>query len=317
MNVVQYLARRLLGLAVVLWLTSTTVFILLRVIPGDPVQIVAGLGIVDPATLHKLRSALGLDQPIAVQYAIWLAHLLRGDLGVSLRSGTPVVSLIAQALPITLELAALALLAGITMSVLLGVAAARRRRRIGDLLITSGALVGISLPSFVLALLSIYLVSVKLRLLPTGGFVPLSQDPAQNLKLMILPAITLGTGTAGILVRMMRRNLIDVSGEDYIRTARAKGLSPRRVIYRHAMRNAVIPYVTIAGLEAGALLSGAVITERIFAIPGMGQLMMLNIAERDYPVVQGCVLVVAALYVAVNFVIDLLYAWLDPRMAVR
>ncbi len=317
MNVVQYLARRLLGLAVVLWLTSTTVFILLRVIPGDPVQIVAGLGIVDAAALHKLRSALGLDQPIAVQYAIWLAHLLRGDLGVSLRSGTPVVSLIAQALPITLELAALALLAGITMSVLLGVAAARRRRRIGDLLITSGALAGISLPSFVLALLSIYLVSVKLRLLPTGGFVPLSQDPAQNLKLMILPAITLGTGTAGILVRMMRRNLIDVSGEDYIRTARAKGLSPRRVIYRHAMRNAVIPYVTIAGLEAGALLSGAVITERIFAIPGMGQLMMLNIAERDYPVVQGCVLVVAALYVAVNFVIDLLYAWLDPRMAVR
>jgi len=316
-NVVQYLARRLLGLAVVLWLTSTTVFILLRVIPGDPVQIVAGLGIVDAAALHKLRSALGLDQPIAVQYAIWLAHLLRGDLGVSLRSGTPVVSLIAQALPITLELAALALLAGITMSVLLGVAAARRRRRIGDLLITSGALAGISLPSFVLALLSIYLVSVKLRLLPTGGFVPLSQDPAQNLKLMILPAITLGTGTAGILVRMMRRNLIDVSGEDYIRTARAKGLSPRRVIYRHAMRNAVIPYVTIAGLEAGALLSGAVITERIFAIPGMGQLMMLNIAERDYPVVQGCVLVVAALYVAVNFVIDLLYAWLDPRMAVR
>ncbi len=317
MNVVQYLARRLLGLAVVLWLTSTTVFILLRVIPGDPVQIVAGLGIVDAAALHKLRSALGLDQPIAVQYAIWLAHLLRGDLGVSLRSGTPVVSLIAQALPIALELAALALLAGITMSVLLGVAAARRRRRIGDLLITSGALAGISLPSFVLALLSIYLVSVKLRLLPTGGFVPLSQDPAQNLKLMILPAITLGTGTAGILVRMMRRNLIDVSGEDYIRTARAKGLSPRRVIYRHAMRNAVIPYVTIAGLEAGALLSGAVITERIFAIPGMGQLMMLNIAERDYPVVQGCVLVVAALYVAVNFVIDLLYAWLDPRMAVR
>ncbi len=317
MNVVQYLARRLLGLAVVLWLTSTTVFILLRVIPGDPVQIVAGLGIVDAAALHKLRSALGLDQPIAVQYAIWLAHLLRGDLGVSLRSGTPVVSLIAQALPITLELAALVLLAGITMSVLLGVAAARRRRRIGDLLITSGALAGISLPSFVLALLSIYLVSVKLRLLPTGGFVPLSQDPAQNLKLMILPAITLGTGTAGILVRMMRRNLIDVSGEDYIRTARAKGLSPRRVIYRHAMRNAVIPYVTIAGLEAGALLSGAVITERIFAIPGMGQLMMLNIAERDYPVVQGCVLVVAALYVAVNFVIDLLYAWLDPRMAVR
>jgi peptide/nickel transport system permease protein len=290
---------------------------LLRIIPGDPVRIIAGLEVVEPATLEELRAELGLDRPLIVQYFAWLGDVLRGDLGVSLRSQVAVTDLIADALPVTLELALLAMTIGIALSIPLGLAAARRRGRPSDLGIVSVALVGISVPSFVLALLAIYVFAVKLGWLPSGGFVALTEDPVENLRHMAMPAAVLGLVTAGVLTRMMRRNLIDEIGEDYVVTARAKGAGEQRVFYGHALRNAIIPYVTVAGIEAGVLLSGAVIVETIFAIPGMGRLMVTNIADRDYPVVQGVVFVVASFYVAINFVIDILYARLDPRVSLR
>ena len=313
----RYLVERLLGLGLVLWLVATLVFVLLRVIPGDPVRILAGIDVVDPGEIARLRHHFGLDRSIVTQYFSWLGHLFGGDLGTSIRSSISVSSLIGEALPVTLELAALALVVGIGLSVPLGIAAARRRGRAADLGIVSLALVGISVPSFVLALLAIYTIGVKLGWLPTTGYVGLTADPVENLRHLVMPACTLGLVTAGILTRMMRRNLVDELAEDYIVTARARGAGERRVLYGHALRNAIIPYVTIAGIEAGVLLSGAVIVETIFAIPGMGRLMITNIEARDYPVVQGVVFVVAGFYVAVNFVVDLLYAWLDPRVALR
>jgi peptide/nickel transport system permease protein len=301
----------------VLWLVATLVFVLLRVIPGDPVRILAGLNVVDPSAIAHLRAQYGLDRSIPTQYFTWLGHLFQGDLGTSIRSNLPVTTLIGAALPVTLELAALALVVGIGLSVPLGIAAARRRGRPADLGIVSLALVGISLPSFVLALLAIYTLSVKAGILPSTGYVGVTVDPLENLRHLVMPACTLGLVTAGILTRMMRRNLVDELGEDYVVTARAKGAGERRVLYGHALRNALIPYVTIAGIEAGVLLSGAVIVETIFAVPGMGLLMIQNIDGRDYPVVQGVVFVVAGFYVAVNFVVDLLYTWLDPRVSLR
>ena len=313
----RYAAKRLIGLALVMWLVATMVFLILRVIPGDPVQIIAGIDVVDRAALAEMRAELGLDQPILVQYVNWLANAARGDLGISIRTRTPVTTLVGRALPVTIELALFSFIIGVGLSIPAGTLAARQKGQFSDALVTSGALIGISLPSYVLALVGIYLFAVRLHLLPSGGWVSLAKDWVQNLKLLILPSVTLGLVTAGTLVRMLRRNLVDEMEEDYVRTARAKGAGEVRVFYGHALRNAMIPYVTIAGIEAGVLLSGSVITESIFAIPGLGRLMISNIYDRDYPVVQGAVFVIAAMYVLMNFVVDLLYAWLDPRVSLR
>lgn len=308
---------RLLSLLLVLWLVATLVFLLLRVIPGDPVQIVAGMDVVDPEILEQRRSELGLDRPLVVQYFVWLAALVTGDLGTSIRTGTSVASLIGNALPVTAELALLALLVALAVSIPLGIAAARRQGRIPDMLITSAALTGISVPSFVLGLLTILVFAINLHWFPSGGFVSVLENPVENLRRLVLPAVTLGAAAGGILIRMMRRNLVDVLSEDYIRTAYAKGAGDRHVLYGHALRNAAIPYVTIAGIQAGIMLGGAVIIETVFALPGIGRLMVMNITDRDYPVVQGAVLIVAVIYVVINFVVDLLYVWLDPRVELR
>lgn len=308
---------RLLSLLLVLWLVATLVFLLLRVIPGDPVQIIAGVQVVDPELLEARRAALGLDRPLVVQYLSWLGALTTGDLGLSIRTGTPVGSLIGNALPVTAELAVLAMLVALAVSLPFGIAAARRRGRVPDMLITSAALTGISVPSFLLGLMTILVFAIKLQWLPSGGFVSLFDDPLENLRRLILPAVTLGAAAGGILIRMMRRSLVDVLSEDYIRTAYAKGAGVRQVLYGHALRNAAIPYVTVAGIQAGIMFGGAVIVETIFALPGVGRLMIMNITDRDYPVVQGAVLVVAIIYVLVNFLVDLLYVWLDPRVELR
>jgi peptide/nickel transport system permease protein len=306
--------RRLFDLAVVMLGVATVVFVLLRVIPGDPVLILGGLDVLDRDVIARARAAMGLDRPVAEQYALWLGNMLRGDLGLSLRSGIPVTDLIGRALPPTLQLGAMALVIGVGLSVPLGVAAARRAGGPADLGITTFAVLGISTPPFVIAMGLIYLFAVHLRILPVAGHVPFTTDPLGNLRTMAMPALTLGLVTAGVLVRIMRRSVIDELGEDYVRTARAKGISETRVVYRHAARNAAIPYVTILGIEAGVLLSGAVITESIFAIPGLGRLMIDNINQRDYPVVQGAVLVVALIYVLINSGVDGLYRLLDPRV---
>lgn len=312
----RYVAVRITGLVVVMWLIATAVFVLLRVIPGDPVRLIAGLEVVDPGVLQTMRIQMGLDRTLAEQYALWLGHLLQGNFGLSIRSRIPVAELVFRALPVTLQLGMLGLIVGIMISLPAGMLAARSRGRPGDLLVTSAALVGLSLPSFVLALAAIYVFSVRLHLFPSFGYINVFRDPVGALRVMVMPAATLGVVTGGRLVRLLRRSLIDELVEDYIRTARAKGASEFRVFTMHALHNALIPYVTATGLEAGVLLSGAVITENIFAIPGMGWLMVTNISARDYPVVQGAVLIVAAVYVMINLLVDLAYAWLDPRIAV-
>ncbi|MCL4186465.1 MAG: ABC transporter permease [Rhodobacteraceae bacterium] len=307
-------ARRLFDLAVVMVGVATVVFLLLRAVPGDPVLILGGLDTLDRDVIARARAEMGLDRSLVEQYLIWLGNMVSGDLGRSLRSGVPVTDLILRAMPPTFQLGIMALVIGMVISVPLGVAAARRAGSPADLGITVFAILGISTPPFVIALGLVYLFAVEFRLLPVAGYVAFADDPAGNLRAMAMPALTLGLVTGGVLVRMMRRSVIDELGEDYVRTARAKGVGETAVVYRHAVRNAAIPYVTILGLEAGVMLSGAVITETIFAIPGLGRLMIDNINARDYPVVQGTVLVVALVYVLINAGVDGMYRLLDPRV---
>jgi peptide/nickel transport system permease protein len=311
----RYLTRRLLGLIFVMWAVATIVFIILRLVPGDPVQILVGVGVVDPNAVQELRDELGLNRPLIVQYLDWMAGLARGDLGTSIRRQRPVTEIVAKRLPPTAELALISFVIGVIISLPAGIAAARHRGKAVDLVVTSLSLIGISTPSYVLGLLGVYILSINLGVLPSGGYVSFSESPLQNLKFMVMPALTLGLLTAGKLVRILRRNLVDEMSEDYVRTARAKGLREQAVFYGHVLRNAVMPYITLAGIEIGIMLSGEVIVENIFAIPGLGRLIVTNIYERDYPVVQGAVFVVTAVYVIVNLVVDLLYAWLDPKIS--
>lgn len=311
----QRLISQVLGLVLVMWLVATITFFILRVIPGDPVQIIGGLDVVDPVILAQMRADLGLDQPLYVQYFKWLGGLLRGDLGVSLRGQVSINELVGQALPVSVQLAFLGFLVGVFISIPAGAIAARSRGKLAGLFASGGALIGISLPSYVLALAGIYYFSVQLGWLPSSGFTKWSEDWVMNLKMMAMPAVTLGLLTAGTLTRLLRRSLIDQSRQDYVRTARSKGLGEGRIFYRHILRNGLIPYITVAGVEAGMMLSGSVITESIFAIPGIGRLLITNIYDRDYPVVQGVVFVVAGAYVLINFLIDQLYTWVDPRVS--
>ena len=306
--------RRLLDLVVVMVGVATVVFVLLRAIPGDPVLILGGLDVLDGDAIERARQAMGLDRPILEQYVIWIGNAATGDLGTSLRSGVPVGELVLDALGPTAQIGIAALAIGLALSIPLGAAAARRAGGAADLGITTAAILGISTPPFVTAIGLIYLFAVHLRLLPTSGYAPFAEDPLANLRYMVLPSLTLGLVTAGVLVRIMRRGLLDELAQDYVRTARSKGVPEGRVVRRHAMRNALIPFVTIAGIEAGILLSGAIITETIFAVPGLGRLMIENISLRDYPVVQGAVLATAFIYVLINALVDALYGALDPRI---
>jgi len=311
------LLKRAGDLVVVMLCVATMVFVLLRAIPGDPVLVMGGLDNIDAAAVQRARTEMGLDRSLPEQFLLWIGGAVRGDLGASLRSGSRVSELIADALPVTLQLGGIALLIGLGISVPAGIAAARRAGTVGDAGITAFAIIGISTPPFVIAMALIYLFAVMLGLLPTSGYVPFAENPLANLLHMILPSLTLGLVAAGVLVRMMRRCVLDELGEDYVRLARSKGISETRVTYRHAARNALVPFVTIVGVEAGILLSGAVITETLFAIPGLGRLMIDNINQRDYPVVQGAVLVTAIIYVVINSGVDALYAILDPRIGAR
>lgn len=295
-------------------LVATVAFVLLRAIPGDPLLILGGLDTLDASELERTRAEMGLDRSLFVQYVIWLRDGVTGDLGRSLRSGIDVSTLIGRALWPTIQLGLMALLIGLAISIPLGIAAARRAGTVADAGITTFAILGISTPPFVIAIVLIYIFAVVLRILPTSGYVSIFEDPIGNLRAMALPSLSLGLVTAGILVRILRRSVIDELSQDYVRAARAKGISERAVAHRHATRNALIPFVTIVGIEAGILLSGTIITESIFAIPGLGRLMVENINLRDYPVVQGTVLVVAAIYVLINAAVDGLYRLLDPRI---
>ncbi len=308
-----YIIRRFVAMIPVLLLVSVIVFSLIHLTPGDPATSMLGEE-ATPQAVAALRAKLGLDQPIPIQYVKWLASVVRGDLGRSIRSNQPVSEAIAERLPVTIELAILAVTISLLIAIPAGIIAAMRRNSALDAGSTFVALLGVSLPNFFLAILLILLFGVKLHWLPPFGYQPLTQGLGGNLQRMILPAITLGTALAAIVTRMMRSSLLEVLDQDYIRTARAKGLGEARMVRAHALKNALMPVVTIVGLQIGGLLGGAIITESIFVLPGIGRLLVDAIFQRDFPLVQGVVLFVSLTFLFSNFAVDLAYAYLDPRI---
>lgn len=311
----RYLLRRLGQSAVTLVLSTMVVFAGVRALPGNPARALAGEQN-DPDQIAAIRAKYGLDDPVWVQYWHYLTNSLKGDLGTSVRTGTPVSDLLRSALPVTLELSLLALLVASVVGVLAGVVAATRRGTLAEWLANGFALLGLSVPNFWLGLMAILWLAVALPLLPASGFVALREDPFANLQHLILPAIVLGIQLAAVIMRQTRSSMLDALDTDYIRTARAKGLRERRVVWVHGLRNSLIVVVTIVGLQLGALISGAVVTERIFALPGFGKLTIDAVFQRDYPVIQAVVLITATAYIVINLLVDLLYSLIDPRIRV-
>lgn len=311
----RFLLRRALESLVALWLASVVVFVGVRSLPGDPALALSGEGR-DPEANAAIRQRYGLDQPIPVQYVRWVSLAVGGDLGTSIRTRQPVMDEILARIPTTLELAGLAALVAVLLGLPLGIVAAVRRQTVVDYLAGSIGLIGLSIPTFWLGLILILVVAINLRLVPASGYVPITDDPIANLERMILPALVLGAGFGAVLLRQVRSAMIGSLGSDYVRTARAKGLTERQVVLGHALRNSLITVVTILGLELGALISGSVVTESIFLIPGFGRLIIEAIQRRDYPVIQGVALVSAVAYIIINFVVDVLYSALNPRVRV-
>jgi peptide/nickel transport system permease protein len=311
----EFLLRRVFISAITLGLISLIVFTGVRMIPGDPARVLAGTE-ADAAGIEEIRQKYGLHDPIVVQYLKWVGLALRGDLGESIRTRQSVGATVLTKLPITVELALLSLLVALVIAIPAGVIAAVRRNTIWDLLASGISLCGVSVPNFWLGIMLILLVSVRFGWLPASGFVPIAEDPVGNVKRMLMPSLVLGTGLAAVLMRQTRNAMIEVLSADYIRTARSKGLAGWGVVVRHGLRNGLIPVVTILGLQTGALLGGAVVTEQIFVLPGFGRLIVEAVFTRDYPVVQGVVLITASAYVLVNLLVDLSYSVLNPRIRV-
>jgi len=292
---------------------SVIVFSFLHLTPGDPVEAMLGME-VDQATKEGLRHALGLDRPLFMQYAVWIGRAARGDLGTSIRTHQRVSAILGEKLPVTLELTVAASLVGLIIALPAGVLAAVRRNSAIDLGAMGIALAGVSIPSFSLGVMLILLFALHWRWLPSIGYVSFFHDPAGALRHLALPAVTLGLGLAGALTRMVRSGVLEELGQDYVRTAKAKGLSFPSVINRHVLRNALLPALTVLGVQVSVLLGGAVITEQIFAWPGVGQLAVQAVQSRDYPVLQGTILVIAALATVVQLGVDIAYALMDPRI---
>jgi peptide/nickel transport system permease protein/oligopeptide transport system permease protein len=276
-----------------------------RLLPGDPARVIAGV-LASPEDVERIRQQMGLDQPLWVQYGNFLSSLLRFNLGTSAHTNAPVMEEIGSRLPYTVELALVALVLAVTVGVLAGVAAAIRRNTMLDLLISSFSVFGVSMPVYWLGLMMIILFAIDLRLLPAAG----ADEPTS----ILMPAVTLALFSLGLIARMTRSSMLEVLGQDYVRTARAKGAPLRSVVFRHALRNALLPIMTVIGLQFGALLGGAVVTETVFAWPGVGRLLIDSIFFRDYPVVQGLVLMFGTTFVVINLLVDLLYAYVDPRI---
>lgn len=312
-----YFLRRLAVFPLVMLGVSVVVFVAIRLVPGDAITAMLGTegGMLTPSQRAALTAYFGLDQNWAVQYLRWLGGLVRGDLGISVTYGQPVSALILERFPLTLQLALMSMVIALMIGLPAGVFAATRAERPSDLTVRVFAMLGQSMPNFVVALLSIYLLSAVFGVLPAmGRFVPFSQDPLGNLAQMILPALALGTAFAAAVTRISRAAMLDILSEDYVRTARSQGFSGRYVIWRHALPNALIPVLTLSGVEFGYLLGGAVIVEQIFALPGLGRVVLDAILQRDYALVQGVVLFIAFNFLLVNLLVDLAYAALDPRI---
>lgn len=308
-----YVARRLLFMIPVALLVSFVTFMLIHLVPGDPARVLLGEE-ATPQSVAALRQQLGLDRPLGVQYGLWLWQAIHGNLGESIQLQQPVIQAIWQRLPVTIELGVASLIFSVALAVPLGVMAATNRNGRLDWLVNVTSLLGTAIPSFVLGLLLILVFAVFIRIFPPGGYVPFSEDPLGNLRDLVLPAVALGVGAVAVNLRQVRTSMLEVLHEDYIRTAWAKGLRPRQVNYRHALRNALMPLLTIVGLQVGAILAGTFVIETIFLWPGIGALTIQSIFSKDYPVVQGVVLLAALSYMAVNLFVDIGYKVLDPRV---
>lgn len=309
----RYLQTRVLTLVPILLLMSILVFAFIHLIPGDPADAMLGID-ADLATRQALRHALGVDRPLPVQYVLWLARVVRGDFGRSITSQQPVLAILAEKFPVTLELTVAATVVGLAISLPLGILAAMRRNSGVDVGAMVVALGGVSIPSFWLGVMLILLFALQWRALPSIGYSEFTRNPVDALRHLVLPAVTLGVGLAGALTRMIRSGVLDEQAREYVRSAHAKGLSPRAVIVGHVLRNALLPTLTVLGAQVSVLLGGAVITEQIFAWPGLGQLAVQSVLGRDYPVLQGTILVVAVLVTFVQLLVDIGYALMDPRI---
>jgi peptide/nickel transport system permease protein len=309
----NFIARRLLQLIPTLFFVSVLIFSLQQLLPGDPATIMAGEER-DPEVIAQIRHQYRLDQPIPVQYVYWVKGVLSGDLGESMRIHVPVRDLVLEKLPVTAQLAAMAIVIALVIGVGAGIVSAVKKGSAWDYAANGLALWGISTPNFWLGIMLIFLFSVKLEWLPASGYVPLSEDWKASLASTIMPAFVLGNSIAAVLMRHTRSAMLQVLDSDYVRTARAKGLSERTVIFKHAMRNALTPVITLGALELGTLLSGTVLTEQIFTIPGFGKLIVDSVFNRDYAVVQGVVLVTATMYITLNLIADVAYILVNPRL---
>lgn len=309
----SFILRRLLIAIPTILLISVFVFTLQKLLPGDPILAMAGEER-DPATIEFLREKYRLNDPIPVQYITWVGNALTGDLGISLRTNQPVLELIGQKLPVTIQLATMAMIFALVIGIPAGILSAIRKGTLTDYVANVVALSGLSIPNFWLGIMLILLVSVKWQLLPASGYVPFGEDPLRSIQVMLMPAFVLGTALAATLMRHTRSAMLSVLTSDYVRTARAKGLSERRVILRHAFRNALTPIVTLSALLFGELIAGAVLTEQIFTVPGFGKLIVDAVFTRDYAVVQGIVLVTAVGFIIMNLLADVAYVLLNPRL---
>lgn len=308
--------RRLIVSILLLWLVATVVFILIRVVPGDPVQILlsADGADADPAVVEALRRRLGLNQPLIVQYAQWLWSLLQLDFGVSLATGMPIIEDIKNRLPRTLELVSASAVISIVVGIPAGVAAALRRGGSFDRIASTLTAASQALPVFVIGTLMVVVFSQMLRLVPAGGYVEFSNDPSRHLLLLMMPAIALATGLGAIVFRITRSSVLEVTPQDYVRTANAKGIARRRINSHHILRNALMPVVTVTALQLGAMLSGTVLVEYVFNWPGLSGMLIRSVSSRDYLSVTAVLTVTSAIFIVINFVVDVIYGLLDPRV---
>jgi peptide/nickel transport system permease protein len=310
-----FLLTRLWQSAVTLFLASIVIFVAVRALPGDPAYAMVGEE-ASPEMLDEVRAELGLDQPAPQQYLRWLTQILAGDLGRSTRLNTPVTELLAQAMPVTLWLAFYSMVIAVVLGIALGVLAERKRGTWGEWVANAASLVGLSVPNFWLGIAAIFTLAAGLGLFPASGYVAFSTDPLQHLAHLFLPAVILGTSVMAAITRQTQASMTETMRSDFVRTARAMGLSRTRTLLRYGLRNSLIVVVTIVGLQLGVLISGAVVTEQIFALPGFGRLLLDGLFSRDYPVIQATVLVVTLGYILVNFGVDILYSVINPRIRV-
>jgi peptide/nickel transport system permease protein len=311
----RYVAVRLYAMALTLVGLSLLVFLMLRLVPGTVVeQMIGADAIVSPAMVAELKRFFGLDQPWWVQYGRWIGNLAQGDLGTSWRTGKPVAALILERLPVTIELTALAVAFALILGIPAGILSARRRNQMIDNVTRVGTLLGLSIPVFWQGTMLILFFSIYLRWMPPVVWVDFFADPRRNLTIMLLPALCLGTASAANIARTTRACMLDVLRSEYIRTAAAKGLAQRALVLKHALKNALIPVVTVAGLQIGILLGGTVVVEEVFTLPGVGRLVLWSIYQRDYPLTQSTILFIALMFMTINLLVDLLYGYLDPRI---